>query len=726
MLLALWPLSGAAAVFAPAVQYELSGTDPTDIAVEDFNGDGALDAAVAMYGLSSGDGKISVHLGDGEGGFNDHPFPVPFKPYGLAAGDWNGDSYPDLAVTEGNRAGRIHLYRGSGAAFSPFATMAGSGAFPAAVVTHDFNGDGAADLAVASDGDLGLTLFRATAVGEFVEGRPVPDALRWGATDLVGADVDGDGETDLILPTGILRGDGAGDFSALGGLGGDVGVASADINGDGKPEVAVGVADGINIWRVSAPGDAPGFLTHIDTAAPAGLAADDLDRDGRAELIASDRRGNTVRVIEDPGSITAATKSVANCVEPGPVAIADLNGDGLGDILTGCRGRGERAVLSAALQAPDGKKPVPELSFKQNAYSVDETGTSLAITVERNPSSSNSRVDYETVPGTAGENIDYVKRVGTLEFGPGISTRTVAIPIHDDSLLEGVERFRLRLSNPVNGVLDTTFAEITIRDNEVGPAGVVKILNTAPAVMENGGQIVVVVYRASGDGDIAVDYSTEDGSATEGSDYHARTGRLRFSGGPEQRTIFIPVLDDSNAEPSETFALTLNGGNVADPSDSVISIIDDDGAPGGRVLFAVSALKVKEDAAFLNIPIRRTGSADQPLELGYRTVDGLARAGADYAGTERRVTFGIGETEAVIPITLVDDSEPERTESFLVRLFEPADGNPLAESAVLILDDEPKGGTGGGAAVTWLLFAVSLFALWGIKLCLARHQPSGR
>ena len=72
-----------------------AGSSPQSVAVGDFNGDGALDLAVA-----NGFNDVSVLLGNGDGSFQEaRSFGVGNSPTSLAVGDFNGDGALDLAVT---------------------------------------------------------------------------------------------------------------------------------------------------------------------------------------------------------------------------------------------------------------------------------------------------------------------------------------------------------------------------------------------------------------------------------------------------------------------------------------------------------------------------------------------------------------------------------------------------------------------------------------------------
>ncbi|WP_293348449.1 FG-GAP-like repeat-containing protein, partial [Microcoleus sp. CAWBG51] len=79
-----------------------AGRNPLSVAVADFNADSYLDIAVADNNTNdeTNPGSVSILLGNGTGGFNDIPtkFNVGINPSSVAARDFNGDGFPDLAV----------------------------------------------------------------------------------------------------------------------------------------------------------------------------------------------------------------------------------------------------------------------------------------------------------------------------------------------------------------------------------------------------------------------------------------------------------------------------------------------------------------------------------------------------------------------------------------------------------------------------------------------------
>ncbi|PYK97616.1 MAG: hypothetical protein DME19_15725, partial [Verrucomicrobia bacterium] len=99
---------------------------------------------------------------------------------------------------------------------------------------------------------------------------------------------------------------------------------------------------------------------------------------------------------------------------------------------------------------------------------VSEAGGVATITVERYGDTTNPMsVDYLTGDDTAAAGLDYTARSGILNFGPLESTKTISIPILDDTLVESDEKFYVLLRNPSSGsVLAEASAQVTILDDE--------------------------------------------------------------------------------------------------------------------------------------------------------------------------------------------------------------------------------------------------------------------
>ena len=234
-------------------------------AIGDFNADGKLDVVTAEQGFTvSG---LSVFLGDGAGGFSADSFTplggFPFDLLGqLGTADVNGDGRTDVvAATSGmGFPGGDVTFFGDGTgeltASNSYSVNLRGGPF----VLADVNGDGRPDL-ITTEGSQTIDVLLNTGSGFAA---PVTINAGEDVLSLSVADVNGDGHPDLVVgretfqgvgSVAVLTGDGKGGFAAPvvyadPGLTavfqgeGPVFVGTADLNGDGRPDIVVANADG--------------------------------------------------------------------------------------------------------------------------------------------------------------------------------------------------------------------------------------------------------------------------------------------------------------------------------------------------------------------------------------------------------------------------------------------------------------------------------------------------
>lgn len=149
--------------FQPAVTYGGGGSSPGSLAVADFNGDGKLDLVVT--GVAGSD-RVSILLGNGNGTFQSAvPYVVGNYPTSVAVADFNGDGKLDLAVAHGIYCcgpaadNGIAILLGNGDGTFQTAMQSDAGNYPVAVAAGDFNGDGKPDLAIANQVDTASILL---------------------------------------------------------------------------------------------------------------------------------------------------------------------------------------------------------------------------------------------------------------------------------------------------------------------------------------------------------------------------------------------------------------------------------------------------------------------------------------------------------------------------------------------------------------------------------------
>lgn len=269
---------------------------PIGFAFGDWNGDGAVDAAVTSYNrqgaalLSGGGTGCLEHTGFVAGGHS---------PQAVATGDWNGDGRADLAISNRNsHTVSIRLGGGDGSFAAPKSGgEIGVGRFPSGIVAGDWNGDGAADLAVVNHYSHSVSILLGDGRGRFsVHGEA---AIGLYPGDIDTADLNGDGQADLIAVNvrnndlSVLLGKGTGDFvqgERLKAGEAPAGIAIADLDGDGRSDIVVAMRDAPElIVYCNEGGTEPSFRRALVVATadnPIDVAVGDLDADGRIDLVA--------------------------------------------------------------------------------------------------------------------------------------------------------------------------------------------------------------------------------------------------------------------------------------------------------------------------------------------------------------------------------------------------------------------------------------------------------
>src|SRR5262249_39511704 len=324
--------------FRPKTDFA-TGTQPWGLAVGDFNGDGKLDLVVANRGANS----LSILLGNGDRTFPPRtrtvppPTPVtliPVVPVAVTVGDFNGDGKADIALATqiGNTDDMTLLLGNGNGTFqapvttvtdtaSPGFTLSGNG--QSSISAADFNSDGRLDPVLVNNKDFNQPPGR----GHFTTS-PGPGTVS------------------------VLLGNGDGTFqtprnSAVGSE--SMTVAVGDFNGDGRPDFAVNnlFSNSVSVFPNSGGGN---FSLSTIFGTSGNLAAGDFNGDGVSDLAAGPKVFNGQAGTGFQAGPTYALTMTS------PVAV-DLNGDGHID-LAGVTGTN---VVGDWLNNGDGTFPAPIL-----------------------------------------------------------------------------------------------------------------------------------------------------------------------------------------------------------------------------------------------------------------------------------------------------------------------------------------------------------------------------
>ncbi len=337
--------------FNPQVRVPV-GVTPISVVVADFNGDGILDIATLngncvrnILGETCSDGWISVLLGKGDGTF----LPAVSYAVGSAGGrsitllvaDLNGDGLPDLVATNGeDRTISVLLNNGVGGFQNQVAYSVPNGALGAAI--GDFNGDHKLDIAVG-----GSTMSVLLGNGDGTFQAPVTSGI--GGVSMAVADYNHDGKLDLVVTgsgsrTAVMLGNGDGTFTAISTSPSAAAVYTADLNGDGKPDLILISVSGNYAASLTVEfgnGDGtfqPGVSYGSGGGSPAVLT--DINGDGRLDVVSVIPAQNVVSVFLGLGGGVFPTFTDYFSGQFSIVA-ADFNGDQKPDLA---------AILNSTIQ----------------------------------------------------------------------------------------------------------------------------------------------------------------------------------------------------------------------------------------------------------------------------------------------------------------------------------------------------------------------------------------
>ncbi len=240
--------------------------------------------------------------------------------------------------------------------FTFAAAPVATGTRPGGVAMLDIDGDGDLDLATTVEGPDRVQFTMNMGGGVWTPGAFVATGASSSPTELAAGDLDGDGDTDLLvvirdlMVVRTLRND-AGVFTAAGDAPvGDRarGLSLGDVDGDGDLDAAV--ANRLSDTGTLLVNVGDGTFTGITVAIPGeprGTTFGDFDADGAVEVAisAQDTRSIAFFQVGPKGLIADGAVSTGPLVRPEGLAAGDFDGDGVTDLAAAVNGGAAEAVM---------------------------------------------------------------------------------------------------------------------------------------------------------------------------------------------------------------------------------------------------------------------------------------------------------------------------------------------------------------------------------------------
>ena len=294
--------------------------------------------------------------------------------------------------------------------------------------------------------------------------------------------------------------------------------------------------------------------------------------------------------------------------------------------------------------------------------------------------------------------------------------KMVTINLVDDEVYEFDESFSLSLSNVTgDATLGTSTSTVTILDDDpVPPSGVIGLESASYQVNESDTSFEVNVVRSGGSfGEVSVDIVSQNDSAIAGEDYQAVNQTLAFADGETTKTIIVNLINDSTYEGDETFNLQLAnavGTELSNQMLSTVTIVEDDAVPpAGVIQFSGASYSIGEAGGNLTVTVTRTNGNFGEVTVDLSVISGSAISGVDYRITDNQLTFLDGEVSQTVSILILDDSDYEGEENFVLQLTNLSGDASLGsvnQTTITIEENDPAP-AGGNIQLSGNAFSIS-------------------
>ena len=265
------------------------------------------------------------------------------------------------------------------------------------------------------------------------------------------------------------------------------------------------------------------------------------------------------------------------------------------------------------------------------------------------------------------------------------------------------KKIKVRVSFTDDGGTGEALTSIAYPSSGTITAGTLPELSFAGSnitVSETAGTATLTVeLDPASTGTVTVDYATSDQTAQAGVDYTAASGTLTFAASETSKTITVPILNDTDYDPSQRFRVTLNnasGATLPTSAWAFVNITNDDAVPTA----SIANVTVGEGAGTmtLTLALDRLSNRDISYSAVTAGVSGTATVADDYVsflqGGSKDFTVPAGNLSQTFDITLVDDSvdEPDETIVIVWTKFPSHDATPASITVTGTITDNDTAG----------------------------------
>ncbi|PSF35666.1 hypothetical protein C7H19_15605 [Aphanothece hegewaldii CCALA 016] len=374
------------------------------------------------------------------------------------------------------------------------------------------------------------------------------------------------------------------------------------------------------------------------------------------------------------------------------------------------------------------------LEFSSATFSVNENGTIIkSITINRVGGSVGAvsvPVQLDNPAGTATPGTDYTNTLPiTVNFANGETSKTVSLPILQDSLIELNESIRIKLGTPTGGatlgtqttatyfIIDddtpifSNSNSITINDSsaaspypsEINVSGLTGLITKVTVTLNNishtyPDDVDILLVGPNGQKTILM---SDVGGSSDLNGVNLTFSQTAAASLPDLGQITSKTYKPTDIGSGDTFATPAPAG----PYDANLGVFNNTGANGIWKLYVVddanldtgsiaggwqlaiqtqptiptpaisindiSIIEGNSGTKNATFTVTLSGATDSNVTVNYGTANGTALAGSDYTNTSGTLTFIPGQTSQTFTVPIIGDTTVEPDETFLVNLTSP-------------------------------------------------------
>jgi hypothetical protein len=323
---------------------------------------------------------------------------------------------------------------------------------------------------------------------------------------------------------------------------------------------------GLAEFTVSVVGAHPAFTVDYSTRGGTALAASDFTATSGTLTIGANSNSATISVQSTDDKVLESDETFYVDLDPLSTIANVVDGEGQGTLLN--------------------DDPVPALSVSDASVAEGDDPNApvdmIFNVLLTNPASQDVTVHYTTREDSAlGQGVDFRSKSGNLTFPAGTNTtQQVVVKVVGDTIHEGPESFKLKLSQPLNATISDNEGIGTIRDGG-DPIPTVSLSTSAFEMFEGDGlsgpQLLglakVSLSHPTVD-TVTVTVSTSNGSAVAGNDYPQVTNQLVTIPALSSSTnVTVRPTGDTQVEADENYFLVISNPTNANLGNSVQEVL---------------------------------------------------------------------------------------------------------------------------------------------------------